>query len=261
MNTIKVMTFNIRYGQAKDGMNHWDHRKELVIDRIRTFDPDLLGLQECRDDEQAEFIKQNLPDYDFFGVRRGGTGETALEMAPLLVRRSAFHLRDHGNFWLSVTPEIPGSRSWDSAFPRTVTWAGLNHLSSGRSLIFLNTHVDYMPAANDASTRLLLDWIDRLDPPLPVILTGDFNAIKDSATYRQLAKGGRLADAYRQVHPSSAAEGTFHGFGLPGVLLTIDWIVISKEFETLEAFIDTWHEGDRYPSDHYPVITTLRWQP
>lgn len=258
MNTLKVMTFNIRYGQANDGMNHWDRRKELVIDRIRAFDPDLLGLQECRDDHQATFIKDNLPDYKFIGIPRGGPGETALEMAPILCRQSAFRLLDRGHFWLSETPELPSSRSWDGAFPRTATWAKLNPLASGHSIIFLNTHVDYMPAANEASARPLLDWIDRLDPPLPVILTGDFNAIKDSATYRRLAGTERLADAYRQVHPPGGVEGTFHGFGLPGVLLPIDWILISMDFEALAASVDTWHEGDLFPSDHYPVTALLR---
>ncbi|MCI0477813.1 MAG: endonuclease/exonuclease/phosphatase family protein, partial [Anaerolineales bacterium] len=60
-----MMSFNIRCGTANDGENRWARRKELAIRRIQTFNPDLLGLQECRDDEQAEFVKNNLRDYDF----------------------------------------------------------------------------------------------------------------------------------------------------------------------------------------------------
>jgi mRNA deadenylase 3'-5' endonuclease subunit Ccr4 len=59
------MTFNIRYGLADDGENRWENRKSLVIERIRAFDPDLLGLQECRDDFQAEFIKSHLGVFHF----------------------------------------------------------------------------------------------------------------------------------------------------------------------------------------------------
>lgn len=40
---IRVMTFNIRYGTAKDGENHWDLRKDFLIETIRAFGPDLLG--------------------------------------------------------------------------------------------------------------------------------------------------------------------------------------------------------------------------
>ena len=82
------MTFNIRYGTADDKENHWDHRKSLVIDRIKAFDPDLIGMQECRDDSQAEFIKNNLQGYGFHGVRREGGGDTMLEMAPIFFKDS-----------------------------------------------------------------------------------------------------------------------------------------------------------------------------
>jgi endonuclease/exonuclease/phosphatase family metal-dependent hydrolase len=104
---IKVMSFNIRYGLADDGENHWNHRKRLALARIHAFGPDLLGLQECRDGSQADFVRSNLPDYHFFGVHREGPGDTALEMAPLLFRRSAFTLLATGCFWLSETPDIP----------------------------------------------------------------------------------------------------------------------------------------------------------
>lgn len=137
------MTFNIRYGTADDGANHWDNRKHLVIERIRAFDPDLLGLQECRDDSQAEFIRENLPDYEFYGVPRGGGSVTALEMAPILFKRSAFRLVDKGCFWLSDTPHVPASLSWGAAFPRTATWVQLVHLVSDRQFFFLNTHYPF----------------------------------------------------------------------------------------------------------------------
>ncbi len=47
--TIKVMTFNLRFGTAPDGPNHWNNRKDMVIEVIKNYDPDLLGTQECLD--------------------------------------------------------------------------------------------------------------------------------------------------------------------------------------------------------------------
>jgi hypothetical protein len=113
---LNVMTFNIRYGLAEDGENHWNKRKGLVIERIQAFDPDLLGIQECRDDEQAEFIRSSLPEHHFFGVRRASNDSTALEMAPILFRKSCFEPIQSGCFWLSQTPDVAGSKSWDSTF-------------------------------------------------------------------------------------------------------------------------------------------------
>ena len=106
---MKVMSFNVRYGTAQDGENSWPYRQQLVIDRIRAFEPDVLGLQECRDDAQADYIKNQLQGYCFIGVRRGGDGETALEMAPVLFKESTFEAVDSGHFWLSKTPNVPGS--------------------------------------------------------------------------------------------------------------------------------------------------------
>lgn len=257
---LKVMTFNIRYGPAADGENRWDKRKFLALARIQAFAPDLLGLQECRDDAQADFVKTQLPDYHFHGVRREGEGDTALEMAPLLLQKSAFHLVRQGVFWLSDTPQAPGSRSWGSIFPRTATWARLIHKPTSRVLTFVNTHFDCQPTAIDGAAQLLRQWLDQAQKQTPVIVTGDFNADKDSAAYRLLTGAGMLSDAYRQVHPAAASEATFHGFGKPEEMAPIDWILVSDHFRVTDAQIDRARQGKLFPSDHYPVTAVLDWQ-
>ena len=157
---IKVMSFNIRYATADDGENNWENRRQLVIDRIRAFDPDLLGLQECRADSQKEFVKKALPNYTFVGQRRGGTGDTSHEMAPLLYKQASFDELDRGIFWLSETPEVPGSVSWDSTFPRTITWTRLRlRHKPDTELYFLNTHFDYAHRALEPSANFLRTWI------------------------------------------------------------------------------------------------------
>ena len=257
---IKIMSFNIRYGLAEDGENHWDKRKSLVISRIHAFQPDLLGMQECRDDSQAKFVKANLTEYHFQGIHRAGDGGTALEMAPVLFKKTAFQIIDHGCFWLSETPQMPGSKSWDSTFPRTVTWLKLLQHETGKTLTFINTHFDYQPAAIDESAKLLKNWLEQNHKAMPVILTGDFNADKESAAYRLLTGPGMLSDSYRQVHPKRNDEATFHGFGKPDELAPIDWVLVSRHFEVTEAQIDRTQNGAVYPSDHYPVAVTMNWK-
>jgi len=261
---IKVMSFNIRYGLADDGENHWNNRKRLALARIQAFGPDLLGLQECRDDAQADFVRLSLPDYHFLGIHRGGPGDTALEMAPLLFRRSAFELLATGCFWLSETPEVPGSMSWGSSYPRTVTWARLACQSTGMVLTYVNTHFDYEPAAAiDGNARCLRQWLDRSGSENPLIVTGDFNADRESEAYRLLTGEGALIDTFRQVHPHGEDEATFHAFGRPepGEMTAIDWILVSSHFRVLEARIDRSRQGNLFPSDHYPVTALLDWKP
>lgn len=254
------MSFNIRYSLAEDGENRWERRKSLVIDRIKAFDPDLLGLQECRDDSQAEFIKGSLPGYEFLGVPRGGDGVTSPEMAPVLVKRSAFLIKQWETFWLSNTPYISGSKSWDSVFPRTLTWVDLIHTATGRSLMFVNTHFDYEPSAIQESAHFLKDWIDNAIEQQPLLLSGDFNTAKDAAAYQLLTTGNpSLVDVLRSGIVTGEDEGTFHGFGMENHPPAIDWVLASNHFSILEASIDRHQVGNLFPSDHYPVTATLDW--
>jgi len=257
---LKLMSFNIRYGTADDGINKWDNRKYFVIDRIKAFKPDLLGMQECRDDFQAEFIKSNLREYDFYGVQRAGNSDTALEMSPILFRKDAFQLIQKSCFWLSHTPDIPGSISWGSTFPRTATWVQLVHLESGKELVFLNTHFDYEQSAIDEAARLLQGWIAQAMKKFPVLVTGDFNANKYSHAYHHLTHETGLFDVYRQTHPTNEDEGTFHGFGQIEKPTPIDWMLASDSLEAVFAQIDRYHAENIYPSDHFPVHAILKWK-
>jgi endonuclease/exonuclease/phosphatase family metal-dependent hydrolase len=252
------MSFNIRCANCDDGENNWENRKSLVLTRIQAFQPDLLGVQECRDDAQAAFLKNNLKKYQFYGVRRGGGGDTALEMAPILVRKSSFQILQSGHFWLSETPEIPGSKSWGSVFARTATWVQLLHQPSGKTLVFLNTHFDYQPNAIEGAANLLKLWVARTVQHCPVIVTGDFNADKNSSAYQCLMEDGKIFDVHRQVRPDGEDEPTFHGYGQPAELSPIDWMLASDHFEVVSALVDTFHEGNRYPSDHYPILAELK---
>ena len=247
------MSFNIRCANCDDGVNVWEQRKNLVLDRILAYAPNLLGLQECRGDGQAQYLIKNLPEYFFFGMPRGGESKTALEMAPLMLRKECFELLDYGNFWLSEEPDEPGSLSWGALFPRTVSWARLRVKDTRQELLFVNTHFDLVPASRWHSAELLRTWLCANIAGSSVILTGDFNANKRSRVYETLTSGGLLADAWRQANPGSRDKATFHGFGNPKARSCIDWVLISSGLQAVSASVDTFLQIGRYPSDHYPL--------
>lgn len=261
---LRVMSFNIRYGLADDGRHAWPQRRALVVERIGAFAPDLLGLQECRADEQAAYLKTQLPEYSWLAVPRGGDSDSRLEMAPLLYRSAEFEALESGHFWLSETPDTPGSQIRGSAHPRTVTWARLQPRQAGAPpLIAVNTHLDYLPDANLAGARQLRRFIDTFGPATPLILTGDFNALPDSAPYTTLLGAGdsvgpRLMDTYRAQHASDPAAGTYHAFGAIQPAWRIDWILASEKWGVVSAEIDTARAKGLYSSDHYPVLATLQ---
>jgi endonuclease/exonuclease/phosphatase family metal-dependent hydrolase len=254
------MSFNIRYGTAQDGPNAWRYRRKLVIERIKHYSPDILGLQECRNDHQAQYLKRCLPEYDLYGVERGGQGEASIEMAPILAKRDRFKILDWGYFWLSETPDIPGSMSWGSVLPRTVTWVRIeNRELSADTLTFVNAHFDHFSkTAIRKSARQLRDYLTGLGEDMPVILTGDFNCTKDSPAYRILrsAEKSQLQDALR-INGSGLDEGTFHEFGQLNEPLSIDWLLVSRHFQVIESGIDRYHKAALFPSDHYPAYAMV----
>jgi len=257
---LRVMTFNIRNSNAKDGENHWQYRKELFAQTVRDFDPDLLGTQEVLAD-QYDALAALFPEYTAVGVARDD-GKRAGEWAAIYFRKSRFEQVDAGNFWLSEKPEEVGSHSWDAALTRICTWARLRDRLSGKEILYANTHFDHKgEVARLESAKLLRNRLPKLAQGSPVILTGDFNCIEDDAPYRALTnssdQGGALIDSYRTAHPERAKdEASFNGFKVPTAGSRIDWILHSPNFKATAAEIVRPKSG-RFASDHYPVTAIL----
>lgn len=262
-----IMSFNIRYAGAGDGENSWENRRYLVRRAIREHKPAIFGLQECLWDEGVELAEA------FYGYRITGVGrEDGVrkgEMCLIFTRIERYHVLDEGHFWLSETPDVPGSMGWDAACTRMVTWVKLRDRRCNPDTLFVfNTHFDHVgEVAREQSARLVQQRVAELAAGYPVILMGDFNtpAGPESAPYRILAEEGYKVDvALRDAYFFADKEerlldpGTYHGFtGRPSTG-RIDWILCSGEFEGVAAGIERWHKDGRYPSDHFPVWVTFR---
>jgi endonuclease/exonuclease/phosphatase family metal-dependent hydrolase len=260
---LRVMTFNLRVRTILDGPNIWDRRRELVVQRVRAFDPHLLGTQEGLASMEA-FLLDQLSDYTFFGVGRRD-GKRRGEMCAVFFKTARFELLDGGHFWLSTTPEKPGSRGWGAISPRMVTWVKLRPRDGRPTFYWFNTHFDaFSGRARTESAKLLRDRMAQIARFTPYVVTGDFNASPASVPYRTLlAKPSPTAspphDVFRLAHPvATRNEGTFHLFtGWTGGR-RIDWILASRHFQTIAAEIDRTRGPCGYPSDHFPVTATLR---
>ncbi len=267
VSSIKVVSFNIRYGTAADGDNHWDKRREFLIETIKTMKPDLLGTQETLG-FQRDYLASNLPDYNHLGVGRDD-GKEAGEMMALYYLRERFEKIDGGHFWLSETPEVVGSKSWDSSLPRIVTWVKLNDRKQpdAPKILFMNTHFDHMgKTARLESARLIRRKLIELGEDCRLIVTGDFNADKQSPPYDALFAEAEnqpspVIDTYRATHPNRTTdEGTFSGFKSGTTKgARIDWIGVSSDWKIDSAEIDRTARDGRTPSDHYPVTATLKF--
>jgi endonuclease/exonuclease/phosphatase family metal-dependent hydrolase len=261
---LRVMSFNIRYGTADDGDNHWDNRREFLIETIRDFEPDLLGTQETLG-FQKDYIADRLTEFESFGVGRD-RGDDEGEMTAVFFRRDRFEKLDGGHFWLSETPDVPGSISWDSSLTRMVSWLKLRDLAADgeTELFFFNTHFDHRGVqARLESAKLLRRMIDEITGDSPVIVTGDFNAGEGSEPYQALFEVDtfrvRLRDTFRELHTERGREeGTFSGFAADNITGDrIDWIGCSEHWTINSAEIDRTTREVHTPSDHWPVEAVL----
>jgi endonuclease/exonuclease/phosphatase family metal-dependent hydrolase len=256
------MSFNVRYGKAEDGPNHWRNRKELVLRTVRAFDPDVLGAQEMMG-FQADYFRQKLPDYECHGTSRVPSDQDE-EQCAVFYRKSRFNGVQSGHFWLSETPDVPGSKSWDSSLPRMVSWVLLRERVRPDACFYVfNTHFDHVgQEARLQSAALLRSRIQQIANAAPCIVTGDFNSDERSLPHRVLlyaTKELELQDTYRSHHPASEPLGESTSTRWKGnrVGRRIDWVLTSPHWRVSEAAIDRSHEDSRYPSDHYPVTAVL----
>lgn len=249
---LRVMTFNVRV-PVDTGANAWEQRRDLMVQVIKSQHPDLLGTQELTE-EQGAYLVAHLPGYAWFG--QGRDGGTRGEHMGVFYRTDRLQVVRSGDFWLSDTPGVAGSKTWGQPYPRMVTWATFRLRDGGGTFDYFNTHFPYR--SGDTRARMLsadeiLRKIGRLPSSARVILTGDFNCAPDTPVHARFVHA--LDDAWTTASSRWGPAKTFHNFtGVPDQ--RIDWI-LSRGFRVISARTVDTHEGARYPSDHYPVIADL----
>ena len=126
---ITVMSYNIRYGTAKDGTNSWEFRYPASAMMLDDQKPDVVGLQEALS-FQVNYLKEYPGYYKGVGVGREDGKKEGEQMA-ILYNKKTIKLLKWGTFWLSETPDEP-SVGWDASQKRSATWALLKDKESGK---------------------------------------------------------------------------------------------------------------------------------
>ena len=253
---FRVMTYNLRIDTAQDGVNRWDLRKHRVFHLIQQYQPDLFGVQEALPNQIAD-LHRAFPNFGWYGFMDRG------EFAAIFYRLDIFELRDRGTFWLSETPDIPGSKGWDASATHVCNWVKLKHRPSKQIVYHFNTHFDHGEIARQQSARLILARIRTIaGSKMPVILTGDFNSVPKSDPYRIIVTNTMLRDAkFASKSPHSGPYGTWATFNVGhGIGNRLDYIFVSPYLNVLQHEHITYSENSYYPSDHLPVLSVLTFK-
>lgn len=251
---LRVVSFNIRNGEANDGTNSWIYRYPASVLMVREVKPDIMGLQEAYE-YQVNFLAENLKDYKCVGVGRED-GKHEGEHMSIFYNKKTVSLKKWGTFWLSETPDEP-SLGWDGACRRTATWALMKDKRTGHLFYYVNTHLDHVgKAAQRNGLNLIVEKITGMNPDnLPVVLTGDFNVEPEDSILDVL--DGKMTSA-RDAAVKTDRHGTYNDWGKASSV--IDYIYFSgfsscPEFRTVTEKFGDWP----FVSDHYPVTADLKF--
>ncbi len=263
MKPVRLMSFNVRYDTATDGVHNWAHRRRLVADTIRYHGPDVVGVQEAMTHQLRE-LEAMLPAYEWVGDARD-TVEPSGEHTAVGYRRRRFVAEGTDTFWLSETPDRPGSVGWDARHPRVATWVRLRESGADRTLVVLNTHLDhYGDRARREGIALALERLAALVDDEAVVLSGDFNCVVGGPAHAAangyaLGGGRRLRDS-RQLAPHRHGPTTtrtdFEEL-LPD--LGIDHVFLSDDAVVTGWSAVTDRDDDHYASDHLPVVVDCKF--
>ena len=251
---LKVMSYNIRMGIAKDGTNSWEFRCPATIAMLNAQKPDVFGVQEAFE-FQIRFIEEYCRDYKSVGVGRDD-GKKKGEYMSIFWNKKTVSLLQWGTFWLSETPDKP-SKGWDAHCRRTATWALMKDKKTGKKFYFVNTHLDHKgKEAQKNGLKLIVDRIESINPQgYPMILTGDFNIKPNNPALVDL--DARMLSA-RKIAADTDSHNTFNGWSVKPTDSVIDYIYISGFSSCPQYKTVTEKYAERpFVSDHYPIFARV----
>lgn len=254
MTELKIITSNIRFSNPIDGIHDWPYRLPLLVDLYQNFGPDILATQEGRIGQLKE-LDEKLPNLILIDSHRDWIDE---RMYPcLFINPQTISIERSGDIWLSETPETPGSKSFDSTFPRLCTWAEITLKTSEKKLMIVNTHLDHiLSSTRMKQIHVLINEVKKINNR-ELIIVGDFNESPLTSIKSDLMDAFKLKDPW--VEKNYKEETSHHGFnGLEAISGDrIDWILIPEHFECTNLVMDKQSVQDVYPSDHYPILATV----
>lgn len=259
---LLVGSYNIRYKNRNDSIKGevWSKRCQVICDQVNFMAPDILGAQEVLYPQLQDMLKA-LDGYGYIGVGRDD-GKQAGEHEVIFYKKNKLKLLDHGDFWLSETPEKPGL-GWDAVCIRICTWGkfsvrvsdpdqrrglfGRGTKTKEKEFFFFNLHMDHVGVvARREAAKLVVERIREIAQGAPVVLTGDFNVDQTNEIYAIFTESGILKDSYDAARIRFAENGTFNAFKTEYFTTSrIDHVFVSPDTQ-VEA---------------YGVLTNSYWMP
>ena len=260
---LTVMSFNIRYGTANDGDNHWTLRREFLFDVMREADADLVGLQEALDAQIAALLQalaavrrrrrraRRRPH-----ARRVRGDPVSARPLPCLGRRHVLVLGYAGGRRLAIVgeqhhahlhvgPLRRSRRAAPSGITTSTSTTSRSRRGSGARRCSPSASRPDAPLPSQSSSPAISTWAKR---------TPRSRASRRRCRMRPRRSSIPSASAIRTSR--APARSTASSSGKTGGD-KIDYVLVAPGTEVLDAAIIRTSRNDRYPSDHFPVTARI----
>ncbi len=257
---IQVATYNIR-GPRDSSPNDWNSRFPRMVQTIKENGFDIFGVQEGMKGAMNDLLSE-LDHFEWFGIGREKKKDG--EHCAIFYNTLKFRLIEKGTFWLSDSPNTPGSIAWNAGCPRVCTWGFFEELKTRVRFYFVNTHLDNASALarSQGASAIIMHFLREIEL-YPFILTGDFNSSSADQPYLIVQAHG-LTDSriISETDHYGAGDETFHNFKVNRKERTnrtpIDFIFVNKKLRVLtHGTINDFRDG-LASSDHFAVTAQIQ---
>ncbi len=258
----RVLSCNIRVALDEDETKGvgWSARRDICLQIIKSKKPDIIALQEVlkiqADDFQKYFGGFQLLGFDGPEMDAHTTGYHGIAKNPILFSKDRYELQAAGTYWLSETPLVAGSKSWETARARHANWVRLKERKTGIVFRVINLHLDHVSAeAKIQQAKMVVQESAQYLPQFPQILTGDFNTRYNSKVFEAVRQNG-WKESYETIHGAGEAGYTGHEFQGTGYEKgpekgRIDYIWYRGNIIPVAALVIKDAIKGKFPSDHY----------
>ena len=257
-NPFAICSFNMRTDCGADkGELTWTNRLPRILKIIEDHRMDIIGAQELKENQVAH-LREALGPKGYKMVGRGRLVEGKSEGVYIIYNANRFDCTASDTFQLSETPDVWGSSSWNSAYPRTCVWVQLKDRETSKEFRFYNTHLDNeSELARRKGMELTVGRINAdVTAGMTAFLTGDFNSELSPGNAIDYVRKSMKDTAELSATPHQGPAKTYHGYN-PSPCMLIDYIFVKGKVRVLShATLDDLPDG-KYPSDHFPVVATV----
>jgi endonuclease/exonuclease/phosphatase family metal-dependent hydrolase len=254
----KVMTFNTMcsFCDKKTDLSY-DDRLEAINKIVKNHRPDIIALQEVLTGSAIDHIFKDLKNYTHLYFKNG---IITYADPSLSFNQEKFNLISNQHYWLGPKGGH-FSLGWKFSLPRLIQKAVLEDKATKKRFSFYTTHFDNRNENKIGSIEVLKKMLQK--EKLPFLFAADINLRVTDEYYKmffsQFLNPLESGTPLNFVNEQENSKKCYAHKGSKFPKCVVDHILMDQNFEPINWTMDLTKVENDYPSDHRPIVVTLKF--